>query len=89
MPNISAEYKRILNNDKGIEDATVVSAVQLSAEHITKVQSLLEVIVTKEVTINDSVDPSIIGGFIARVGDHLIDGSTLTRLRELRRELSY
>ncbi len=89
LPNISAEYKRILNNDKGIEEATVVSAIQLSAEHIAKVQSFLEIIVTKKVTINDRVDPSIIGGFIARVGDHLIDGSTLTRLRELRRELSY
>ena len=89
LPNISAEYKRILDSDKGIEEATVVSAVQLSDEYIKKVISMLEVIVDKKVRLNSHIDSSIIGGFIARVGDHLIDGSTLTRLRELRRNLSY
>jgi len=33
------------------------------------------------------VDPSIIGGLIARIGDRLIDGSTRTRLLQLKRTL--
>jgi F0F1-type ATP synthase delta subunit len=39
------------------------------------------------VRVRSSVDPSLLGGVIVRVGDLLIDGSALTRLNQLGRTL--
>jgi F-type H+-transporting ATPase subunit delta len=36
----------------------------------------------KQVVLTTEVDPSIIGGFVARIGDTLIDGSTKAKLEE-------
>jgi F-type H+-transporting ATPase subunit delta len=44
--------------------------------------------VGKEITLTTKVDPSLIGGLIARVGDKLIDGSTKSRLLALRESLT-
>jgi F0F1-type ATP synthase delta subunit len=35
-----------------------------------------------------SVDPDILGGFVARLGDKLIDASARTRLKELRKSIA-
>jgi F-type H+-transporting ATPase subunit delta len=44
-------------------------------------------IVEHKVVIDAQVDPSIIGGFIARIGDTLIDGSIRQRLETLKKNL--
>jgi F-type H+-transporting ATPase subunit delta len=41
-----------------------------------------------EVDITESVDPNIIGGVVAKVGDRLIDGSTRTQLQAMRKSLA-
>ena len=41
-----------------------------------------------EVKIFESVDPEIIGGVVAQVGDRLVDGSTRTQLRAMRDSLA-
>ena len=41
-----------------------------------------------EVKIVESVDPEIIGGVVAKVGDRLVDGSTRTQLRAMRDSLA-
>jgi len=41
-----------------------------------------------EVLITENVDPEIIGGVVAKVGDRLIDGSTRTQLRVMRDSLA-
>ena len=41
----------------------------------------------KTVELKPKVDASLIGGIIARIGDKLIDGSTRSKLEELKREL--
>jgi F-type H+-transporting ATPase subunit delta len=42
----------------------------------------------KEIVMETRVEPDILGGLVARVGDRLIDGSTRTRLLELRNRLA-
>ena len=44
-------------------------------------------LVGKEISVTTLTDESIIGGFVARVGDRLIDGSIKTRLDDMKREL--
>ena len=48
---------------------------------------MLKDMVGKEIALTVRVDPQILGGIVARVGDSLIDGSTRTKLEGLRREL--
>jgi F0F1-type ATP synthase delta subunit len=43
--------------------------------------------VGRKVVMDDTVDPSIIGGFIARIEDILIDGSIRQRLESLKKSL--
>jgi F-type H+-transporting ATPase subunit delta len=50
---------------------------------------MLKDIVGKNITATSRVEPHILGGFVARVGDKVIDGSTRTRLDDLRRQLAH
>ncbi len=87
MPGIVDQYQRLLDEHNGIERAEVVSAVPLDDAQRANVEELLKDMVGKEIRLTSRVDPQIIGGMVARVGDRLIDGSTATRLESMRREL--
>lgn len=85
MPGIVEQYQKLLDAHRGIERAEVVSAIPLDDSQRQQVSDLLQGIVEKEVRLNTRVEPQILGGFIARVGDRVIDGSTRTKLYEMRR----
>ena len=40
-----------------------------------------------QITLTAKVDPAVIGGFVARVGDKVIDGSVRSKLRGLRQQI--
>ncbi|RRR66495.1 MAG: ATP synthase F1 subunit delta [Candidatus Viridilinea halotolerans] len=67
-------------------DASVVSAVELSAEQQASVSADLRKRYG-EVAVNFSVDPSLIGGLIIRVGDQVLDNSLRSRLGALQRNM--
>ena len=87
VPGILDEYGRLLDAHRGIERAEVASAVHLDSEQQSKVAKLLEGIVGNEVQLTSVLEPEVLGGLIARVGDRLIDGSTRTKLRGMRRSI--
>jgi F-type H+-transporting ATPase subunit delta len=59
----------------------------LSDEEKTTISRRLGAMVEHQVVTEGQVDPSIIGGFIARMGDQLIDGSIRQRLEALKKNL--
>jgi len=85
--DLATEYKRLMNAQHGRETAEVTTAVPLTDEEKEKIQHKLETITQKEVVVTTQVDPSIMGGLVARAGDQLIDGSVRTRLKELKKNL--
>ncbi|MCH8206993.1 MAG: ATP synthase F1 subunit delta [Chloroflexi bacterium] len=87
LPGIVDQYQRLLDSHRGIERAEVSSAVPLDDGQRARVVELLKAIAGKEVRLIFHVEPQLLGGFVARVGDRVIDGSTSGRLRQLRREL--
>ena len=87
LPAIVEQYQRLLDDHNGIERAEVVSAFPLDDAQHGQVEQLLRRVVGKKIRLTSRVDPGIIGGVVARVGDHVIDGSTATRLESMRREL--
>ena len=86
-PAITEQYQKMLDAHRGLERADVVSAIPLSDDQLEKLTDLLQGIVGKEVQVTSRVDPQIIGGFIAHVGDRVIDGSTRAKLSTMRRTL--
>jgi F-type H+-transporting ATPase subunit delta len=73
--------------EAGIEHAEITTAIDLTADQVRSIEERLSQASGKQVRATASVDPSILGGVIVRVGDRLVDGSVRTRLKQLRREL--
>ncbi len=88
VPEIYEQYQALLLNEKGIVIADVTTAVPLDAAGETMIQKQLSELVGKEVEVRTQVDPAIIGGMVARIGDNLIDGSVSNQLRRLHERLT-
>ncbi len=84
LPEIAEEFQAMVDNEKNVSHGTVVSAIELSEELKGKVRAALEKLTGKKVELTTSVDPSIIGGIIAKVGDLELDGSIRTQLASLK-----
>ena len=65
-----------------------MTAVGIDDDQQKRIADLLKSIVGKEITMTTRVEPELIGGFVARVGDRVIDGSTRTRLAEMKRGIA-
>jgi F-type H+-transporting ATPase subunit delta len=85
---VRAEYQRLLDEHRGVAQATVLTAVPLSEDERQAVVRRLQELTGKEIVLETQVDPEILGGLVARVGDRLIDGSTRSQLLKLRRRLA-
>ena len=88
ISEIIAEFQKELNAYQGIAIAEVTTAVPLDDAESRAVPRRLEQLVGKRIILEKRVDPSILGGVIARIGDRLVDGSIAGQLESLRRELT-
>ena len=64
--------------------AEVRSAVPLDADQQARLAEALGKATGKRVAVKVIVDPSVLGGLVARVGDTVIDGSVRSRLEQLK-----
>ena len=87
IDDIAGEYQRLLDSYHGIAQAEVITAVSLDDKNKQKLAEYLGAIVGKKVAVKSEVDPSLIGGIIARIEGKLLDGSTRSKLGALKREL--
>lgn len=87
VPEIYEQYQSLLLKEKGIVIADVTTAVPLDASGEAMIQKQLSELIGKEVEVRAQVDPAIIGGMVARIGDNLIDGSVSNQLRRLHERL--
>jgi F-type H+-transporting ATPase subunit delta len=85
MPYIFADYNRRLDDLRGVAHATVTAAVPLSDADI---REKLGKMFGKLIELSARLDPSLLGGVVARVGDKVIDGSISRRLQNLKREIN-
>jgi F-type H+-transporting ATPase subunit delta len=68
--------------------AEVRSAVEIDAELQQKIAEALSHATGKQVEVKVLIDPSVVGGIYAKVGDQVIDGTVRRRLEELREQLA-
>jgi F-type H+-transporting ATPase subunit delta len=91
VPGIADALRDLINKQRGIITAEVTTAIPLDASMERLVAQRLGAYLNRDpekVTIRSRVDPSIIGGVIARVGDELVDDSVRGRIQRLRRTLA-
>lgn len=85
---IASQFNRLFDEMNGVEVAKVTTAFPITPELETKVLAKIAEISNKKITIENIVDPSIIGGFVLRIGDKQYNASVANRLQELKREFS-
>lgn len=85
---IATQYNTQFDEMNGVEVANVTTAFPITADLEVQILAKAATISTKKLTIRNTVDPSIIGGFILRIGDKQYNASVANRLQELKREFS-
>ena len=84
---VALRYRDLYNEMNGVQLAKVTTAVPLTPALEVKIQEKVKELTGNEAQIKNIVDPSIIGGFILRVGDIQYNGSVRAQLTNLEREL--
>jgi len=88
ISNIYADYQRRLDDLHGLAHAKVTAAIPLSETETADIKQKLSAMFGKQIDITTNVDPNLLGGIVARVGDKVIDGSVSRRLENLKREIN-
>lgn len=87
LPDIAHEMQVMVDAAQNISHGQVISAIELESSLQEKIQATLEKITGNKVILETEVDPSIIGGIIAKVGDLVFDGSIKTQLNGLKESI--
>ena len=85
---IELTFKELLNEKHNILEGTVISAVSLTTEKVKELEETLSKKYNKNITLENKVDKSILGGVLVRLGNIQIDGSVKTRLDNIKDQLS-
>ena len=83
LPQLVADLKARIAVEKGEVTAEVTSATTLTADQAAKLAETLKARVGKHVKLNTSVDESLIGGLIVKLGSVMIDTSVKAKLAAL------
>ena len=83
MPQLLAVLQDMLSEERGEVTAEVTTAKKLTKAQADKLATTLKAQVGKSITIKETVDASIIGGLIVKVGSKMIDTSIASKLNAL------
>jgi F-type H+-transporting ATPase subunit delta len=85
---IRDEYERLAEEAAGRVRGEVVSASPLAPEQLDRIRAALARRTGRELDLAVRVDPGLLGGLVARVGDLVFDGSLRSQLAQLRTQLT-
>lgn len=84
---IAEEYDRLYNESRGFVSTKLITAVSLTEGEVARIKEQLDRLTGRKVVVETEVDPTIIGGVVAIVGDRIIDRSVRHGLDVLREQL--
>jgi len=87
IPKIVEELARMASVERSHALAEVRTAVDLTDEQRRRMAEALSRATGRTVDLKAVVDPSVIGGVVARVGDEVFDGSIASRLQDAKQAL--
>ncbi len=85
---ISIDFAALLEELLGIVNAELRAPFEFEEKSKSDVQHKLEYLTNKKVRVSFSLDKSLVGGFLAQIGDTVYDGSVRRQLELLRRQFS-
>jgi F-type H+-transporting ATPase subunit delta len=87
LGNVAAEYRRMLDAQRGVIQAVARTAMPLTNDETAALERKVATMTGRTVHLRVEVDESLIGGLTVRVGDTLYDASVRGRLERLRERL--
>ena len=88
LPEIASQFQVLEAEAQNVADVEIVSATTLGDEQKARLAAALRTRLRRDVRLQCSVDPELIGGAVVRSGDLLIDGSLKGKLERLETELT-
>lgn len=87
LPEIAEAYQEMVDRDRNLLRGTLVTAAEVDPELSAKVKATMEKLTGKQVELTNRIDPAIIGGMVAKVGDLVLDGSIRSQLADLKESI--
>ena len=87
LPAVSEEFRKLEEEASNRLSAEVITAVPLEPAEQKKMTASLEALTGKKIRLKEKVDPAVLGGVRARIGSVIYDGTVVTRLAKLKRQL--
>jgi F-type H+-transporting ATPase subunit delta len=87
LPDLAEAYRARLMDHRNTVRAELTTALPLPPERAAALQQGLAQVTGRDVLLDVKVDPSILGGAVARVGSTVYDGSVTTQLEKLKQQL--
>ena len=88
LPDIEKEYRALIEGNEGKKTVELFSPFVLSPEQQDKITTSLKKRFGDNLTVESGVDESLIGGFLARSGDDVLDASIKGKLEKLSNQLT-
>ena len=83
LPQIIRAFRDLAARQRGEISAEVISAHPLSDDQVEALKAQLRTRTGRDVTLDRSVDSSLLGGLVVKIGSQMIDSSIKTRLNTL------
>ena len=87
LPDLVASYRDRLADHRNTVRAVVTTATPLAPDRVQQIQQSLADVTGRSVMLQTRVDPSIVGGIVARVGSVVYDASVTTQLQKMKESL--
>jgi F-type H+-transporting ATPase subunit delta len=87
LPDLAAAFERRLMDHRQVVRASLATAVALPPDRVAALKDGLAEATGRDVQLETTIDPSLVGGAVARIGSTVYDGSVTTQLEKLRRSL--
>lgn len=88
LPEIARAYTRLWNAERGVVEAEVRAAVELTAAQKRNLAAAIEKATGQKADVRLELDPELLGGLVLRMGGRTYDGSVRSRLAGLRRRMA-
>lgn len=83
LEGIIAAFRAMVAEHRGEVRAEIITAQPVDEQQLQRMRESVSSYAGKEVNMTTSVDPSLLGGLVVRIGSHMIDASIKSKLAQL------
>ena len=87
LPDLLAVYRERLLDYRGVVRAEVTTTMPLATQQTDAIGRRLKEVTGRTVTVEERIDPAILGGVVTRIGSMVFDGSIARQLEKIRAKL--